>query len=180
MDPQPPLSPQVPEAAQSWRRVPRNGHHPVNESQRWCKFPPNGFREKHTDNWTQLGSQPPINRWGVYDQVWKHPLAILLTWQALDIPGYTQPGQHQLLLLEVKTTYIPSPTDKPVPPLPPPFTHFHMHACVHACLHVHRGMHICRRQRWMLGIISHHSSTLLRQDLSIKPRDHRHGWSCSS
>lgn len=143
MDPQPPLSPQVPEAAQSWRRVPRNGHHPLNESQRWCKFPPNGSREKHTDDWTQLGSQPPINRWGVYDQVWKHPLAILLTWQALDIPGYTQPGQHQLLLLEVKTTYIPSPTDKPVPPLPPPLPIFicmraytHVCMCTEACTYV--------------------------------------------
>lgn len=69
MSPHPLLSPQdLSGAAQSWRQVPRDGH-PLNESQRWYKFPPYGSREKNTDDWTQLGFQPPINRWSVCDQV---------------------------------------------------------------------------------------------------------------
>jgi hypothetical protein len=126
---------------------PRDGH-PLNESQRWYKFPLYGSQEKNTDDWTQLGSQPQLTDGVCVTMSRSHTLTRPLTWQAA-------------------ATYISLPTDKSVLPLFSSFIHFHVHA--DTCSHVHRG------QRWMLGSIPHHSSTLLRQDLSIKPRDHGHG-----
>lgn len=56
-----------------------------------------------------------------------------------------------------------------------------MHACVLsmlACVWVNKGMHVCGCLRLMSGIFNFSPSSLLRQDLVLKPMSHQNGSSC--